>query len=793
MIIGMISLFSHMLVSQPLTQTVRGSLFDVDSNSPLIGATVIVLGTEPVVGTLSQANGTFRFDNIPLGRISLRVSYIGYEDKIIPNVEVNSGKEVILNLYLQESAVKLDEVVIKAYENEGEAINDMAIISSRSISPEKTERFAGGFNDPSRIVSAFAGVATTNDGDNEIIVRGNSPKYIQWRLEGIEIDNPNHFADQNAVKGGVSMLNNNLLATSDFYTGAFSPEFGDALSGVYDVKLRAGNNEQFESTFGFGLLGTDLTLEGPFKKGYGGSYLVNYRYSTISMINDLGLTDIDGLFKFQDAAAKVVLPTRKAGTFSFFGLGGNSSFLLEDVKADTWATPGDNPASADIREDFDKKNYLITVGLNHTLLLNDKSFLKTSLSYSNTSIEDQIFESRDSISNRILDFENNLINSTYRANITYSLKVNAKNKIQIGTKYAVFDYDYDQSWFQDATETRFVAVDFAEQMSTLRQFVSWKHRINEDITAVSGFHYMHVLLNNKNALEPRLALNWKLNPTSTLSVGYGKHSTVESIHNYFAKVENPDGSISEPNQDLDLLKAHHYVLGFEKRLGKQLMAKVEVYYQDLYDIPVENNDTSYYSTLNEGTDYRYVDLVNAGTGTNYGIELTVERFFDDNYYYLFNASLFNSTYTSLEGIERNTQYNGNYLINLLFGKEFTNLGKRRSNTLAINGKIFMGGGKPILPLLRDEQGNLAVDPAQDRYWDYEKAYEEKLEDVYHLILSASYKINRPRATHEIFINLDNLTNTKGKLTEYFDADEPNSIGHLTQFGFFPNLMYRVYF
>ncbi len=803
-----ITLFSICYIlgfSQNLTQTVRGTIKDIDSKLPLIGASVVLLETSPVIGTITDIDGNFRLENVPIGRIALQLSYLGYENQTLPNIEVNSGKEVVLTLNMQEAIVKMDEIVVTAYQQKGAALNDMAMISARSISAEKTERYAGGFSDPSRIVSAYAGVATTNDGDNDIIVRGNSPKYVQWRLEGVEITNPTHFGDQNGVKGGISALNNNLLATSDFYTGAFAPEFGDVLSGVYDLKLRAGNNEKRESTFGFGLLGTDITMEGPFKKGYGGSYLVNYRYSTISLISDLGLVNIDGLLNYQDAAFKVVLPTKKAGVFSFFGLGGLSSFLLEDVKRDLFVTPGDNPRNATIQEDYDKGNHLMNIGMNHTFPLSKNSFLKTTIAYSSTGIDEDVFEAervsiadetgelRDSAVNRLLDYQSRLTNSTLRGAITYSNKINAKNKIQIGVKYALINYNNQQSWFQDEIGERFTAVDFEEKVSTVSNFISWKHRLNEKITLVSGIQSLNVLFNNTGAIEPRFAMNWQLNNTSAINLGYGKHSKMESIHNYFANVPQADGSIITPNKDLGLLKAHHFVLGYEKRFTKNLMAKIEMYYQDLYNLPVENNDTSYYATINEATDFRYVELVNEGTGKNYGVEFTLEHFFNNNYYFLFNGSLFNSRYKSLEGVERNTQYNGNYLFNILAGKEFDGLGKKENKTLALNAKIFFGGGKKILPVLRDGQGNVAVNPARDQYWDYERAYEDRLDNVYTVILSASYKINKPKATHEIFINLDNITNTKGRLVEYYDATEPNSIGYQKQFGFFPNLMYRVYF
>ncbi|MBL4658248.1 MAG: TonB-dependent receptor, partial [Flavobacteriales bacterium] len=578
------------------------------------------------------------------------------------------------------------------------------------------------------------------------------------------------------------------------------------LSGVYDVKIRAGNNEKFESAIGFGLIGTDLTLEGPFKKGYAGSYLINYRYSVTAIIDALGLVDIGGVPKFQDAIFKVVLPTKKAGTFSFFGLGGFSNILMEDVQPDIWATPTNGTLAADIREDFDKATHLFNTGMNHILSINDHSFLKTSLSYSSEGIEDEIFEKQvitilddqgeflsDSVISRMMNFQSRIIKSTYRGALTYSNKLNAKNKIQIGTKHTLSDYDYDQSFFQDSTASWFTAVDFKEDIGTVRNFISWKHRLTEDITIISGFHNMNVVYNNKSTLEPRLAMKWKLNGKSSVNAGYGMHSNMESIHNYFTKLELEDGSVIEPNKDLGLLKAHHFVAGYENRFTENLMFKVEVYYQALYDLPVGNNDTSYYATINEGLNAEYIDLVNEGTGKNYGVELTLERFLNNNYYFLINGSVFNSTYKSLDGTERNTAYNGNYLANVLIGKEFEKLGKKKNQTLSLNFKGFVGGGKKIIPLLRDADGNLAVDPANNRFWDHDKAYEVSIEDIYTIVLSASYKFNKPKATHEVFLSLDNITNNKGKLAEFYDASMPGGIGYVTQFGFFPNLMYRVYF
>ena len=425
---------SKCLTAQNLTQTIRGSIIDVDSQLPLIGASVIIQNIAPVVGTTTDIDGKFVLNDIPIGRISLEIDYLGYEKKVIPGIVVNSANEVILPLSMVEKIDNLEAVEVYANKIKGKALNEMAIVGSRSISAEETNRFAGGFNDPSRILSNFAGVSSSGDGGNDIIVRGNSPKYVQWRLEGMDITNPNHFGDPSAVGGSVSTLNNNLISTADFHVSAFTAEFGNALSGIYDVRLRNGNDEKFEGIFGFGILGTDITVEGPFEKGKPGSYLANYRYSTAGLASDLGLIDVGGVPTFQDAAFKVYLPTQKLGTFSLFGLGGLSEFVWENVTPATWVTPGDNFQKPDIFEDYAKKAHLMNIGLRHIVSLDNTSYLKSSVLLSSEGIDDKIFESqfitifnediqtsRDSVIQRQLNFSNDYSKLTYRGAITLSL------------------------------------------------------------------------------------------------------------------------------------------------------------------------------------------------------------------------------------------------------------------------------------------------------------------------------------------------------------------------------------
>jgi hypothetical protein len=789
--------------SNSLNQTIRGRIMDADSKLPLIGATILVAETSPPIGAISDVDGNFRIAKVRIGRVNLKLSYMGYESKIVPNVLVNSAKETVINLQLRESITTMEEVVVTAEMEKGVPVNDMVQISGRSISPEESNRYAGPFNDPTRIMSNFAGVAATQDGSNDIIVRGNSPKYIQWRLEGIQITNPNHFANQNGIgSGGISALNNNLLEKSDFYTGAFSAEYGDVLSGVYDVRLRAGNNEKMEGIFGLGLMGTDITLEGPLKKGYDGAFLVNYRYSTVSLIADLGLVDVTGAPRYQDAAFKVTLPTKKIGDFSIFGIWGVSGFDQKELIEE--AIPGNNARTADLLQDHKTETDLLNIGLAHTYYLNDHSSIHSTLLLSTESIDDEVIANRyqidddnqlitDSLISSQLFYDSRIRNIAYRAATTYSNKINSRNKLQMGSKYAILGFDTNQSKLNDPTENLTSLARFDEKISTLSNFINWKYRPIGNVTVVAGIHNMNVLDNNKSTIEPRLSAVWGVGESSSIHAGFGMHSTMENIHNQFAKVEQPDGSLTEPNRDLGLLKAQHYVLGYQKRFGEDLMVKLETYYQRLYNLPVAKDDTSYYATINEGLDYQYVDLVNEGTGKNYGFEVSIEKYFSDNYYFLINGTVFQSKYKSLEGVERNTAYNGRYIVNILAGREFENLGKNKNQIFTLNAKIFFGGGRNIIPLLRDNDGNLAVDPASNRIWDYDRAYDTSLDNLFQIDLSMAYRWNKPKVAHELYFNIYDITDARGNISEYYDANAPGGIGYIKQFGLFPNLMYKVYF
>lgn len=755
-------------------QTVRGTVVDQDTKMPLPGVNVLIIGTDPPQGASTDRDGNFKIEQVQVGRISLRLSCLGFETITVPNIIVGTGKEVLLHLEMQESLISLSEVVISGSTKKGEVNNEMAFLSARQVTVEETQRFAGSLDDPSRMVSAFAGVTSDPMGNNDIVVRGNSSKGMLWRLEGVDIPNPNHFSNESTTGGPINALSSNMLANSDFFTGAFAPEYGNAISGIFDVKMRTGNNEKHEYTIGVGILGMDVAAEGPFKKGYNGSYLFNYRYSSLSLMDNLGLVDFGGVPRYQDFAFKVNLPSARLGSFCIFGLGGLSG--IDDVEEDLEGV---------LRRKNEFASHMATVGVNHFYHFSGTTSLKSSVSISSNGSEVQNYALRDGLLAH--EGTGNWNKRSIRGALGFNKKFNAKHRLMIGLNYDHFMYDMADDYFSEEDAVWKNGILLNKEAGLVQGHIGWKYRITSDITLVSGLHYTQFLLNNAAALEPRLAINWQLSPTNNISLGYGQHSMVESIITYYGTVYDTNFVASQPNIDLDLTKSDHYILSYDHIFTRKWHAKVELYYQNLHSVPVENVDTSYYSLINESHGYVDKVLVSKGRGYNYGLELTVERYFYNSYYFMVTASVFDSKYKAMDGQWRNTKYNTGYAANLLVGKEFSIGKQEKGNKLSINAKLFMSGGNRYIP----------IDLEQSREEGYSvyntnEAFTNRLDPVYQMNFTASYSINRPRVRHEIFLDIYNVFNNDARIHEYYD-EYKDATGYYTQLNMIPNIMYRIHF
>ena len=763
--------------AQEITQTIKGQIIDQDSKSPLIGATILVVGSDPILGNITDIDGNFKITGVPIGRVTLKLSYVGYEEKMIPNLLISSSKEVMLNVSMEESFQSLNEVVVVAKKDKSEVLNEMSLVSSRSFSVEETKRFAGSFNDPARLASAFAGVTNSPEGNNDIIVRGNSSKGILWRLEGVEIPNPNHFANEGATGGPINALSSNMLSDSDFMSGAFAPEYGNALSGVFDMKLRRGNYDRTERTIGISTLGLDAAIEGPLGNR-NGSYIANYRYSTLDLIDRTGIMDFGGVPRYQDLTYNVYLPLNKKHFISVFGLGGVSSIAAIEEDEDT----GENLDNTEFRTSMG------TTGLIHNFLIDEHSFLKSFVSISGTTLGgfNQIPTAEDNSS--FFEVFNGDYTRTYlRIGSTYGRKFNSRNKLEVGFVFKRIGFDITQNSYD--FEIGEMRTELSDEGATerIQGFASWKYRVAEDITMTSGLHLNGLTLNNSCSVEPSMALRWYMTEGKSLSFGGGLHSKMESSSVYLYRFQESDGSVSQPNKNLKMSKAAHLVLGYDQKIGPNTHFKSEVYYQHLYDVPVEDDPTSTYSLLNETEQYDPRVLVNDGNGRNYGIELTLEQYLTKGFYYLTSASVFNSLYTAKDGVERRSAFASDYVFNFLGGKEFE-VGKASKNKVFfVNTKISLIGGKRFTPI--DLPASIA---AGETVRQEDQPFMTRSDNLFIPNISFGTRRNKPKSTHEFKIDIQNVSNNQAVVQEYYIQGN-QSISESVQLGMFPTISYTINF
>lgn len=769
----------HTAAQDAMVQTIRGTIIDEDSHVPLPGATVMVLGSDPVIGAVSDTTGHFRLTGVPIGRVNLRVSFIGYEDRLIPNLLVTSAKEVVLSVNLTESISTLHEVVVTGAPVKGEVLNEMALTSARTFSVEETQRYAGSFNDPARLVSGFAGVASNPAGDNDIIVRGNSPKGILWRLEGISIPNPNHFAGEGMTGGPINALNSAMLSNSDFLTGAFAPEYGNVTSGIFDMRLKTGNNEQREYVASASTLGLDFAAEGPFKKDGRSSYVANYRYSSLALLDNTGLVDFGGIPKYQDLSFKLQFPVNERNSFSLFGLGGLSSIDGEETDEED--------------EDFVLDKYhadfqLGIAGLTHTYQINQAMYLKTTVAATGTSTvyTDYLPEENDNDAFYI-DDKADLKKSRYIGTSVFNYKVNARHKLETGVIYTRENYTLSSDVFNYEHGALENELGESGSADLYQAYVSWKYRISRQLMMVTGMHYLQFGLNNKYSVEPRTSLQWQVNDRNALTFGYGQHSRTEAVSIYLSKNYADDGTYTQPNKSLDLTGAYHYVLGYDHQFNEYHHLKVETYYQDLYHVPVENDPNSAWSLLNTSDGYTNRALVSKGTGRNYGVEFTIERYLHDGLYYMSTLSLYRSFYTALDGKERKSAYDNQYVGNLIGGKEFAVGNPAKNKVFFINTKVMLMGGSRYSPV------DLAASQALgDEVRNDSDPLSAQGDDIFRLDFAIGLRRNKKGISTELKLDVQNILGNEAIIGEYYQA-ATQSIEYDRQLGMIPNIIYKISF
>lgn len=758
------------LNAQDISQTIKGTVYDEVTKKPLPFATIVIKNSQPVLGTVSDVDGHFSLEKVKVGRHTIYVSMLGYASYEIKELLVSSGQIMNLNIALQPTTSNLAEVVVKV--NKASPLNSMATLSARQFTVEETQRYAGGMDDPARLVTSFAGVANPSVSDNGISIRGNNPDGLLWRIEGIEVPNPNHFANLTIAGGGLmSAISNQMMANSDFYLGAFPAEYGNALSGVFDIKLRNGIQTK-QHALEVGLLGIGGMTQGAFGKNSEATYIVNYRNSTMALLAPL-LPNDAGILKYQDVAFKTIFPTKKFGTFSIWGIGTLDGVDSEAVDSVHWESNFD-------RDNSQTQMYMYATALTHKMSLSDDLYINSSLAFTGSGLDFK----EERLAYDLTPYPqskaiNNSSSVSVKSEITKRFNTKHSNKSGFRYSHHYYNLNVGQSQFEGEAPEQ-----IAKQKGNtglVQLFTQSKISLSSKLILNAGVNAQFLLLNKDFSIEPRIGIKYHINPGHSLGFGYGIHSRTEQLSVYFANVND-----NQPNKGLDFIKSSHYIFSYKAKINENLSFTIEPYYQKLTNIPV--SPTGYISTINNNNNLFFNDaLLSKGTGQNIGVDITLERYLSKGYYYLLSTSFFDSKYVGADGVKRNTRYNRNYIVNLLLGKEWQ---VRRNNLISANIKASYLGGNRIEPI--DIESSLSQKDIVYGETNGELAFSKKHEDIPVVSLTLSFRKNKPKYSSVWSLQVLNLTESKEYSKDFYNIKN-NTLDTKYEGIMIPSLSYKIEF
>ena len=716
----------------------------------------------------------------------------------MPNTLINSGKETVLSIEMQPSIETKDVVVISGRKT-GESINEMAQLSAHTFSPEETERYAGSRGDPARMALIMQ-VFWSDDSQNQLVVRGNSPFGVLYKVDDVVIPNPNHFAGEGKTAGSVAILTDRMLTTSDFFTGAFPAEYGDATAAVFDIHMKTGNNEQPEFTTQVGALGAEVFGEGPLGDSKS-SFIFNARYATLEGLVKLGVNiGTTAIPKYEDLQFKLNFPLKNGDNISLFAIGGlsNINFITStqirpNASQDIYASPN---------EDEWFKAGMGVAGLTYLHRISNHQYSKLSVAvstqYSNDNMT-RIMRHVDPVTgNYVIDTSYHQEDYTF-ASLRYTLaymrnnKLSERSSIRYGASGEMMQPNYEYRLLNEPGIVDGLNHYYWDTMLNahnefhfmLQSYFQWNYQINEKLSMVTGLHAQYFTLSNSWSVEPRFSIKYQVRPNQSLSFGTGTYSQMLPFYQYF--VQDTNGNMY--NKHLDFIRSYQAVLGYDVFFKHDLRIKVETYFEQLWNIPVDTFSSSY-NMMDEGTGFNLFfpqKQVNKGLGRNYGLEFTLEKFFTHNWFLLFTASGYDSKLQGSNGKYYNSDYNGNYIFNLLGTKEFHWQSKKRQNTIGVGGKVSFAGGLRYTPydttLSKLSETPVVVDSLRDKF---------QFRPYFRFDLKINYRCNSKRFTHEVGIDLVNVTNYQNYLrVQYISPQQPQQVVY--QLGFLPLFYYRLDF
>ena len=733
-----------------LEGTVKDELGDA-----LLGATVALLeGEEVKQGTVTNAKGRFSLQGAIVGECTLRISYLGYADQDLI-LDVRDAKNDLQNIEIvmesRETTICIVDVEIGRY-NEQEFLPNLA----QPITIQDVRKLPATFFDPARLAQSFAGVANNNDQANGISIRGNSPSHFKWYLEGVEILNPNHTSNagtfndrpsQNA--GGVNVLSAQLLSKSYLYKSIYPSTFQNALSGIMAMSMRNGDQTDRKHLLQVGLIGLEASSEGPIKKDANkGSYLFNYRYSTVGLLSQLGLDFGGEKIDFQDLAFNFSFPIKK-GVLKIFGVGGLSNNVFTAPENDE-----------DREEEKDTNNIDFSgdtgiIGANFDTYVGNRSRLNITSVVSATNA----LRSSTSIGDPSLLLSDDRDQSTL-----WSTKASLAKRLHNGSWTNGLYVNYQQYKISSEGLASILIPRIEDELSRVGAFseVDLNLKRTWNLNAGLNIGVQNTALRDAEfLLEPRASLTKRFAQGQRVQLSSGLYSQSRNPRSY----HHPDKSLFPVDNIKSWQSSIAYVLQ-----KSSITWRLEAYYQELYDMPLDLN------TLLPETNFF--------EGRNLGLESSF-RYNNSAKGWLIwvNGSLYQSQFLQ-ETQWQSTRYDGRYIFNTILGKEWS---KSSAKVHGLHARLNVLGGfreTPIDVIASEEVGMTVFDETQ--------LFADQQKDYVRIDLSVYRKVKHNKFTSTISLDIQNLLNRKNESFAYYDTFLGEVIRR-NQLGLLPILNYRLQF
>ncbi len=720
---------------QPKTGTIKGLVLDADTKSPIVGASILIVGT--TTGAATNTSGNFTLADLPVGNYTLQFRSIGYETKSRTDVIVKSQRITFVEIELEYTAVEIGDVVVKSGYFTEEKDQPTSI---SSYSAEEIRRAPGSAGDVSRIMLSLPSIAKIDDQLNNLVVRGGNPGENSFYLDNIEIPNINHYPIQGSSGGPIGLLNNDFIQDATFSAGGFPALYGDRLSSVMDLTFREGNREEFDGQLELHFAGVGFVAEGPLAKPRG-SWMLSVRRSFLDLLVDAIGTGVAP--KYSDYQGKAVYDLAPGHTLTTLGVLGVDYIEFEKDQS----VEDDNV----VYGTYDGLEYAL--GATWRYLWGTGGYSLTSVSTFGSGVDGMFFETK---SNLALIEEDTREQTLQLRNVNHC-RYNESHAIDFGieAKQIANDYDYASPEYTNVlgdTVPALVVDDYITS-SKAAVFASYIWRPWPRLTSTWGVRYDYFSFNRHGHVSPRFSSSYALTDRMAINAAAGI---------YYQSLPLILISQRAAYKDLKDPLAWHTVLGTDYLLTANTKLTIEGYYKSYSNFPLDPAQPQLFVV--DGLAYGYYignfeQLRDEGKAESYGIELTVRKKLVAGVYGLLGGSYSVSRYRGLDGVWRDRMFDNRLILS-------AEGGYKPNEKWEFSLRWIFGGGPPYTPL--DLEASQLINRS---VLDRNRVNVERYPDYHSLNVRVDRRFHFGGSNLTMFFSAWNVYNRKNISTYYWNEIE----------------------